>query len=90
MPVCLDTYARRPENRRMPEPIIDFLVRRLNEHKGVWPKISEETGVEYDTIAKIAQRRRPNPRLSNVQPLLTWFQAKDEMMARIEKALRTA
>jgi hypothetical protein len=69
----------------MTEPIIEFLSRRLNEHKGMWPKISEETGVEYDTIAKIAQKRRTNPVLSNVQPLVDWFEARDEMLAKLRK-----
>jgi hypothetical protein len=88
MRACLDTYAHTPDNRSMlqlNEPIIEFLRRRLNEHKGMWPMISKETGVEYDTLAKIAQGVRTNPGLSNIQPLLDWFEARDEMLAKLGK-----
>lgn len=67
----------------MAEPILDFLSRRLNEHKGMWPKIEAQTGVDYDAIARIAQKRT-NPVLSNVQPLLDWFEAWDEMQAKLK------
>lgn len=67
------------------EPIIDFLRRRLNEHKGMWRLIHEETGVAYDMICKIAQGVRDNPVLSNIQPLLDWFEARDEMLQKLRK-----
>lgn len=84
----LDTYAHTHENRPMiqlDEPILEFLRRRLNEHKGMWPMIAAETGVNYDMVAKIAQGIRDNPVLSNVQPLLDWFEARDEMLAKLGK-----
>lgn len=73
---------------QLSEPILEFLVRRLNEHKGMWPKIEEETGVKHDRIAKLAQRRRTNPGLqTTVQPLLNWFEARDEMLAKLRKTV---
>ena len=59
------------------EPIMEYIRRRLNEHKGEWPVIHRESGVEYDRIAKMAQGRATNPTLENVQPLLDWFAAWD-------------
>ena len=79
--VCLDTYAHTPDNRSMiqlNEPIIEYVRRRLNEHKGEWPVIHRESGVEYDRIAKIAQGRAKNPTLAKIQPLVDWFAAWDE------------
>jgi hypothetical protein len=71
---------------QLPEPILPYLQRRLNEHKGMWPKIAEETGLNYDMVAKIAQGLRPNPVLSNIQPLLDWFVARDEMLEKLKKS----
>jgi hypothetical protein len=84
----LDGHAHMPENRLMEsnEPIIEHLVRVLNEHKGIWPKIAEETGVHYDKIAKIAQRRRVNPGLQDTQKLLNWCVAREEMVAKLQRA----
>ena len=62
----------------MREPIIVYVRRRLNEFKGIWPRIRDATKVEYNTIAKIAQGVRTNPTLSTVQPILDWFEAKDK------------
>lgn len=65
------------------ESILDFLRRRLNACKGEWPKIHEVTSVPYDTIAKIAQGKRTNPTLDNVQPLLDYFAEFDAMVERL-------
>ena len=59
------------------EPILAYVRRRLEEFRGQWPIIHEDTGVEYDTIAKIARGERPNPELKNIQPLIDWFLARD-------------
>ena len=67
----------------MAESILDYLTRRLIEEKGNWPQISKDSGVEYNTIAKIAQGVRTNPTIANVQPLLNWFEARDEMLRKL-------
>lgn len=69
----------------MTEPMLDYVVRRLNEHKGEWPRIEKDTGVDYDTIAKIAQGARTNPTIENLQPLYDWCVARDEMTARLSR-----
>lgn len=61
------------------ESIGDFLRRRLDEEKGNWPQIADESGVPYGTLEKIAQGDTLNPQLKTVEPLLAWFRAKDAM-----------
>ncbi len=70
----------------MAETIFEYVSRRLNEHKGMWPQIAKESGVNYDKIAKIAQRRSTNPTLANVQPLVDWFAGRDAAMAKLHKS----
>lgn len=69
----------------MDEPILTYVRRRLEEFKGHWPLISDESGVSYATIANISSGKSSNPELENIQPLLDWFAAKD---ASNEKPLR--
>jgi hypothetical protein len=65
----------------MQEPILDYVRRRLEEFRGQWPTISQESGVAYDTIAKLARGERPNPELKTLQPLIDWFNAQDAKAA---------
>lgn len=69
----------------MDEPILNYVTRRLHEYKGNWPQISKDTGVGYDTITKIAQGVRDNPTIDSLQPLIDWFAARDEMLAKLDK-----
>lgn len=68
------------------EPIIDYLRRRLEEFRGQWPQIAKDTGVEYSIIARIARGENENPELKNIQPLLDWFVARDEMVEKLRKS----
>lgn len=66
------------------EPILDYVRRRLDEeYRGQWSLISKDSGVPYDTIAKIVQGRRENPGVKTLQPILDWMNARDEMLSKL-------
>lgn len=44
--------------------------------KDAWLGISEETGVPFHTLRKIAHSRSSNPTASTLQPILDWFEQK--------------
>ena len=67
----------------MDEPILDYVVRRLQEHKGEWARISRDTKVEYSIVARIAQGINTNPTITNLQPLVDWFTENDAMLLRL-------
>lgn len=69
----------------MEEPILDYVSRGLNEHKGQWPAIARDTGVDYSTICKIAQGVRANPTIANLQPLMDWLRARDAMLEQVRR-----
>jgi hypothetical protein len=60
------------------EPMLDTVLRRLEESKGDWPKVAEESGVPYQTITKIGGRFVADPRHSTVQALFDYFTALPE------------
>lgn len=70
----------------MNEPILEYVKRRLEEFKGQWKRIHEDTQVPYATIANIVYGRSTNPELDTIQPLIDWFQARDEMVAKLRKS----
>ena len=57
----------------MEEDIHQFVLTRLDEAKGRWPEISIKTGVPYQTLTKIAQRRTRNPGIGHIQKLADYF-----------------
>lgn len=56
----------------MNEPIITFVRRRLDETRGTWVTIAQDSGVPYHTLTKIAQGKT-EPRIGTVQLLLDYF-----------------
>lgn len=52
-----------------PEPIDEYVRRRLEETRGRWKQISRDSGVPYFTIAKIVQRVSKNPRIDTLRAL---------------------
>ena len=56
-----------------PEPILDFVKRKLTENKGVLTKVSRECDVPYSTLMKISQGVIENPRIRTVQKLSDYF-----------------
>lgn len=68
------------------ESILGYVKRRLEEFKGQWPQIAKDTTVPYGTISNIASGKSPNPEVGSLQPLIDWFQARDEMRAKLKRA----
>ncbi|KWZ42798.1 hypothetical protein WS72_07945 [Burkholderia savannae] len=52
------------------EPILAAVLRQLDAAKGDWPAIAKQSGVPYQTLAKIGGRVVSDPRVSTVQALL--------------------
>lgn len=57
----------------LPEPMLAFVLRKLEESKGKWTEISEKSGVPYHTLTKIALCTVPDPRISTIQKLANHF-----------------
>ncbi|MDQ7981367.1 hypothetical protein QYH69_29475 [Paraburkholderia sp. SARCC-3016] len=55
------------------EKMLDCVLRRLDAVRGKWPQISEQSGVPYQTLTKIACRIVTDPRISTVQTLYDYF-----------------
>jgi predicted transcriptional regulator len=58
------------------DDMLEYVLARLDETKGQWREIAEASGVPYDTLTKVAQRKNKNPRVQTVQPLADYFRAK--------------
>lgn len=52
---------------------LTFVVASLEANKGNWKRISADSGIPYDTLTKIAQKKVKNPRFSTVQKLAKYF-----------------
>lgn len=48
---------------------IETVVERLGRLKGRWKEVADVSGVPYDTVTKVAQRRTKNPRYDTVRRL---------------------
>lgn len=70
------------------EPILAFVIRRLQESRGYWPQIALATGVPYFTITNIVQGKVDDPRVSTMQKLYDYFNARDAEAAKLKE--RTA
>jgi hypothetical protein len=79
-----------PKIAAVDEPILEYVKRRLEEFKGDWPQISEESGVNIWTVRNIASGKSDNPEIANLQPLIDWFAAKDAMMARLRATVSSS
>ena len=53
---------------------IEFIRDRLNACKGTWPKVCEETGLDYSWLTKFAQGKIPNPGYAKISTLKGHFQ----------------
>jgi transcriptional regulator with XRE-family HTH domain len=53
--------------------LIELIMEALRKKRGQLAKISRESGVPYDTLAKIAQGKIKNPGIENVQHLMDYF-----------------
>ena len=59
--------------RMKTEPLLDYVLRKLDENKGRHVEISKATGIPYGTLAKIAQRTTANPGVNHIQALADYF-----------------
>lgn len=59
------------------EPLLAYVLRRLEETKGQHKDIARDSGVPYSTLTKIFQRVTPNPGVLHVQRLADYFKALD-------------
>lgn len=59
---------------RMTTPILEAVLKQLDETKGQHKIIAQKSGVEYSTLRKIAGRFTKNPRFDKVQKLHDYFQ----------------
>jgi predicted transcriptional regulator len=58
-----------PAGQAAPEPMADYVRRRLQELKGQWPEVSRRSGVPYFTMSKFTSGAILNPRINTVQAL---------------------
>jgi len=57
----------------MTESIYEYVLTELQESKGAWTSVAEETGISKRTIEKIARREVQNPGVSYIEKLATYF-----------------
>jgi len=70
----------------MHAPILPYVLVQLERSKGRLPALSEETGVPYRTLQKIASGETKDPGVSVVQTLHDHFRAQEAAAARHEAA----
>jgi len=61
--------------RMKSEPLLEYVLRNLDENKGRHAEIATATGVPYSTLAKIYQGVTPNPGVQSIQALADYFRA---------------
>jgi len=66
------------------ETDLEYLLRRLDEAKGLHNQIAKETGVGQSTLSRIFLRQAV-PLLTTAGPLLDWFDAYDRKQRRLKK-----
>lgn len=47
----------------------------LARARGRWPRISEDTGIDYFTVARIARGETESPRIDTFEKLRDWLNA---------------
>lgn len=57
------------------ESIYAFVMGRLEEAKGGWPTVAEESGVSLRTLEKIARGEIKDPGVSHIEKLAGYFRA---------------
>ena len=62
-------------------PIFDYVLNKLEQHKGQLPRVAEESGVPYRTLQKIASGETKDPGVTVVQTLHDHFRDKEQAAA---------
>ena len=50
----------------------------IADGKDKWETVAKETGVPVDTIIKVARRQTLNPRFYTINPLIAYYQAREQ------------
>lgn len=58
--------------------MLDYVLDRLNSCPQTYREIAEATGVKYDWLCRLAQRRIPEPGVSKIQALFDYFQSLEQ------------
>lgn len=68
----------------MNESIYLYVLGKLQEAKGDWPALAEETGMSLRTIEKIARREVKDPGVSHIEKLATYFRTRSSSIAEAQ------
>lgn len=74
----------------MSESIYEFVLQCLQQTKGNWPSVAEETGMSLRTIEKIARREVKDPGVSHVEKLASYFRGRVRCTDAKKPSARTA
>lgn len=61
----------------------EYVLERLEETKGNWSQVSEESGVNKRTLEKIARQEIRDPGVSIIQALFDYFSARERKRKRV-------
>lgn len=61
----------------MTESIYQYVLDQLQEVKGNWPAVAEESGISLRTIEKIARREVEDPGVSKIERLAAYFRSRN-------------
>lgn len=59
----------------MHESLHEYVLRQLQDAKGRWSEVAEESGVSKRTLEKIARREIEDPGVSHIEKLAAYFRA---------------
>lgn len=61
----------------MSQPILDYVLTKLQDRMTPWTEVARQTGIPYDTLKKIARGVTANPGVLHVQVLHDYFKQQD-------------
>ncbi len=56
------------------ETTINQVKQSLEARRGTWPRVCEETGLDYSWLTKFAQGKIPNPGYKHIETLRQYFE----------------
>ena len=57
----------------MPQTMLEFVIERLRETEGDWPRVAAESGVHYRNVKNIGSGVVANPGVQHVEKLAKYF-----------------
>jgi len=63
------------------ESLHEYVLRKLQESKGRWRQVADDSGVSKRTLEKIARREIEDPGVSHIEKLAAYFRACDSEAA---------